>query len=328
MDSYRAAIIGCGRIGAFFDAPASDSVLTHARAYTTHPRTHLCAVMDTDGEKAASAGRIWGCAYYTDIDDLFHHEKLDIVSVCTPTVNHYSILIDLVRFRPQAVIAEKPLTDKTDLSQEIVNLYASKGIPLFVNYPRRYDPVLQRVRYDILNKKFGAVLYAVIIYTKGILHNGSHAVDLCHFLFGDLHKSIALWGRYDYSAEDPTISASLSFDRCPNVIFIAADERCYSIFDFEIACEMRKIRFENFGFEYREDVVRDDPTFSEYHDLKKTRYRRTGLHKAMLGLVDNVVKYLERDDQILCSGADAHLAQIVCENLIKTYNGSHARVID
>ena len=324
MESYRAAIIGCGRIGAIFDSPTSNSVLTHAKAYTTHPHTHLCAVMDTDGGKAASAGRIWGCAYYSDIDDLFHHEKPAIVSVCTPTANHYNILIDLVRFRPQAVIAEKPLTDKTDLSQEIVNLYASEGIPLFVNYPRRYDSVLQSVRYDILNKKFGAVLYTVIIYTKGILHNGSHAVDLCHFLFGDLHRSIPAWGRYDYSAEDPTISAFFSFDRCPNVTFIAADERYYSICDYEIACEKRRIRFENFGFEYREDVVRDDPMFSEYRDLKRTRYRRTGLHKAMLGLVDNVVQYLEGDDQILCSGADALAAQLVCENLIKTYSGTHA----
>lgn len=324
MESYQAAIIGCGRIGAFFDAPSSNSVLTHAKAYTTHPRIHLCAVMDTDGGKAASAGSVWGCAYYSDLDDLFHHEKPDIVSVCTPTENHYNILIDLVRFRPKAVVAEKPLTDKADLSQEIVKLYASEGIPLFVNYPRRYDPVLQRVRCDILNKKFGAVLYAVITYTKGILHNGSHAVDLCHFLFGDLHKSIPVWGRNDYSSEDPTISAFLSFERCANVIFIAADERYYSIFDFEIACEKRRIRFENSGFEYRDDVVRDDPMFSGYRNLKRARYRRTGLHKAMLGLVDNVVQYLEGDDQILCSGADAHLAQIVCENLINQYSGTHA----
>lgn len=328
MDSYRAAIIGCGRIGTFFDVPASDSVLTHAKAYTTHLRTHLCAVMDTDGEKAASAGRIWGCPYYSDIDDLFHHEKPDIVSVCTPTANHYNCLLDLVRFRPRAVIGEKPLTDKADLSQEIVKRYASEGIPLFVNYPRRYDPVLQRVKADILSKKYGAVLYAVITYTKGILHNGSHAVDICHFLFGDLHKSIPVWARDDYSSEDPTISVFFSFERCSNVTFIAADERYYSIFDFEIACEKRKIRFEKFGFEYREDVVRDDPMFSGYHDLKRTRYRRTGLHKAMLGLVDNVVQCLERDDQILCSGADAHLAQIVCENLIKTDSGTHACVID
>ncbi|MCX5815845.1 MAG: Gfo/Idh/MocA family oxidoreductase [Proteobacteria bacterium] len=324
MDSYRAAIIGCGMIGAFFDVPASDSVLTHAKAYTTHPRTHLCAVMDIDEEKAASAGDIWDCAYYSEIDDLFHHEKPDIVSVCTPTENHYNCLRDLVRFRPRAVIAEKPLTDKTNLSQEIVRLYASEGIPLFVNYTRRYDPVLQRVRADILSKKFGTVLYAMIIYTKGILHNGSHAVDLCHFLFGELHESHPVWGRYVYSSEDPTISAFLSFERCANVFFIAADERYYSIFDFEIAGENRKIRFENSGLEYREDVVRDDPMFSGYRDLKRTRYRRTGLHKAMLGLVDNVVRYLEGDDQILCSGADAYLTQIVCENLIKTYRGAHA----
>lgn len=325
MDSsYRAAIIGCGKIGAFFDVPASDSVLTHAKAYMTYPRTHLCAVMDIDEEKAVSAGEIWDCAYYSKIDDLFHNEQPDIVSVCTPTENHYKCLRDIVRFRPRAVIAEKPLTDKTKLSQEIVKLYASEGIPLFVNYMRRYDPVVQRVRADILSNKFGNVLYAVIIYTKGILHNGSHAVDLCRFLFGELNESNPVWARYVYSSEDPTISAFLSFERCANVSFIAADERYFSIFDYEIAGENRKIRFENSGLEYREDVVRDDPVLSGYRNLKRARYKRTGLHKAMLGLVDNAVRYLEGDNRILCSAADAYSTQIVCENLIKAYCGTHA----
>ncbi len=322
MEAYRAAIIGCGKIGAFFDAPETDSVLTHAKAYSKHPRVKLCAVMDTVSEKAASAGRIWGCSHYSDLDDLFRHQKPDIVSVCTPTVDHYNVLLELARFHPRAVIAEKPLTDQTVLSREILNLYNEEGISLFVNYPRRYDTVLQGIRKDVLNCRHGAVLYAVFVYTKGILHNGSHAVDLCRFLFGDIRDSMAAWARYDYSAQDPTLSAFLSFDRCPNVAFIAADERHYSIFNYEIGCEKRSIRFENFGLVYRADAVRNDPMFSGYHDLKRTRYRRTGLHEAMLKLVDNVIQYLQGDDRILCSGADALAAQSICEDLIRTYGKS------
>jgi hypothetical protein len=59
---YRAAIIGCGKIGSeFSENPAArEMVLTHAEAYHRRADTQLSAVCDLDPEKLARCGDLWG----------------------------------------------------------------------------------------------------------------------------------------------------------------------------------------------------------------------------------------------------------------------------
>src|SRR4030067_222288 len=93
---YKAAVIGCGSIGALkdnkYDSPEMPhNILTHAHAYYDCPDTELVAVIDMDIEKAKKAGDKWGCSTDTDILN-FRNENIDIISVCTPTETHFDIL--------------------------------------------------------------------------------------------------------------------------------------------------------------------------------------------------------------------------------------------
>ena len=54
----RAAVLGCGRIGAGFSSQSSGAVLTHVSAYATSPLTELVAVCDADAVKVRCRRRI------------------------------------------------------------------------------------------------------------------------------------------------------------------------------------------------------------------------------------------------------------------------------
>ena len=80
----KAAIIGCGSIAGFLDAPGQDSILTHAHAYMKHDDTKLIAVCDPSLKQRESFVRRWGkeLRHYDCVREMLLHEKVDIVSIC------------------------------------------------------------------------------------------------------------------------------------------------------------------------------------------------------------------------------------------------------
>ena len=273
---YTAAIIGCGRIGSDFDDIESDSVFTHSKAYTLHPRVTLAGLMDIDVNKARMAARKWKCKAFHNIDDLLCGLQPDIISICVPDEFHYEYLKICLDYVPKAVIVEKPLTVDVNYSEEIVNNYIEKDIPLFVNYSRRYDPIVQIFRRKIENQELGKLYHATIKYTKGMLHNGSHAIDMANFLFGEYLSGTPISAIMDYREEDPTLSAMLHYTRCSPVYLQACDERAYSIFEIDIIGEKGRIICDQSGFRYKEYAIREDPNYKGYRELFEKEPFNTG----------------------------------------------------
>jgi len=316
MQSYKAVIVGCGRIGVAFDSPDSDTVLTHAKAFSLHPAVTLTAVMDVDQDAAVASAEKWSCKAYTDFNEMMDEQRPDIISLCIPDEFHFEYLLQCLEFAIKAVIAEKPLTLNLDQSTEIIKKYHAIDIPIFVNYTRRYDPTVQALKNRIESGEFGSIINVTFRYTKGLLHNGSHAVDMANFLFGTCLEGHALGSIVDFSDTDPTLSAVFSYSRCPQVFLIACDERAYSIFEMDIIAEKGRIVFEQCGLRCKEYTVRDDPVFPGYKDLCLVGEFDTALREGLLKLVDNIVTHLNDGEEPVCSGDDALLAQTICNRLL------------
>jgi len=58
---YRAALIGCGRIGADCNPPGvgSSRIQSHAQAYAEHPNVQLVAAFDLDPDRLRCCGECW-----------------------------------------------------------------------------------------------------------------------------------------------------------------------------------------------------------------------------------------------------------------------------
>ncbi|MCX6723043.1 MAG: Gfo/Idh/MocA family oxidoreductase, partial [Candidatus Staskawiczbacteria bacterium] len=117
---------------------------------------------------------------------MFKQTQPDIVSICVPDGQHFLILKKIIKYKPKLVICEKPITTKIVDTEKIIKLYKKNKISVLVNYSRRFDVVIQQLKKDLSENKYGRVVSASGIYSKGILHNGSHLIDLASFLFGKI----------------------------------------------------------------------------------------------------------------------------------------------
>lgn len=313
---YKAVIIGAGRIASQFDSPKSGNVLTHAHAFRKHAQVDLVGISDIDKTAAARAAERWSCRAYDDVDAMMKEVQPDIVSVCTPNSSHVGILSKIAPYKPKIVICEKPLATHLSDAQKIVRLYDRIGTPLLINYSRRFDRAMQKIQRAVTAGEYGDILCASGIYTKGIIHNGSHMIDLCRYLFGEVRNFITTSAVADYSAHDRSVSGCLEFERCKQFHLMAGDERAYSIFEIDILFEKRRVRLIDSGFYVSVQRVKSDSRYRGYQCLGRSVTEKTSLDRAMCALVDTAVLHLTQGKLLLSSGENAVKTQKICELLL------------
>jgi len=311
--------VGAGRIGSFFDNPKTKEILTHAHAYKIHPKIDLIGFFDTDRRSAIFSAKKWSCTAFRNLEEMFGNKGIDIVSVCTPDKDHFPTLMKLIQYKPRLVVCEKPLTDNLQKTKEILKLYGEEKIPLLVNYSRRFDKNVQSLKRDIQKSRYGKVLLAVGIYTKGILHNGSHLIDLVRYLFGEVRSFEALYSISDHKKGDVSVAGFLKFERCPQFYLTVGDERKYSIFELDILLEKRRLRFFDSGLFLSTQTMERDPLFKGFYSLGKPVIHKTSLTKALLALINNAINHLEYGEPLICDMEEAFKTEKICQSLLKNW---------
>lgn len=314
MKTYTAAVIGAGSIGALkpdkYDSPKSKNILTHCHALHVHPQIDLVAIIDTDIDKAKQAAGKWNTKWYELYYDQVQTLWPDIVIIATPTETHHKILLQTPHYNPKLVICEKPFTDNIRQAKEVIDAYKAANIPLMVNYTRRFDPAVQTVKEMIEQEKVGKAQNCRIVYNRGLRRDGSHAIDLLNYFFGECaggHLEQPGYSFNDYSKEDPTYAVYLGYERCPHVALSPTDGRHYSIFEVDILMEKARFTFVDHGLRCNTYPLKDS-VYGDYKDLcyKLIATRETGLNVALYNLVENAVDYLEkRTKKLFCTGNDA-----------------------
>ncbi len=314
----RAAIIGCGQIaGGYDEQTGPEEVRTHAKVYQLQPATELVAVADQDGQRAREFSARWGNpAAYSDIAKMLAAEHPDIVSICTPDSTHAAVLemcLDCPTIR--AVWCEKPLTTDVGAAEAIVSACAQRGIVLAVNYQRRWQPQMERIKNALKRGDLGDVQKVVVYYSKGICHNGSHAVDLLLDWFG-LPNTLQVHGSLvDFVADDPTVDARLQFGDIP-VYLIGVDERAYSLFEIQILGTVGRVDVKSSGREVKWYRVQPDPQFAGYRVLHlQDTWTQTGAERAMAFALQEIVESIFTRQSVRSNGESALATLRVCHQL-------------
>lgn len=316
---YRAAILGCGRIGVLFDQPGHPHILSHAHALTTSPHFKLVGVMDTDPQQANEAAERWSTKSYASLDRLMNEEKPDVVCVCVPNQYHYEYLQELLSYPLKAVIAEKPLTTDLETTTEIVQSYHQNNLPLFVNYTRCYDPMMRQVRDGIRNHEMGQLVHTVLKYSKGIMHNGSHMIAAANYLLGEYKVGYPVNAVVDYDRHDPTLGAVLQYEYCNPVFLAAGDERNFTVIEIDLLFEDGRFVFEQLGFQFRRYIVREDPLYPGENDLYLDEQGESGMKESLVNLWQQVFETIDHNAPVLCGGNLALQTQTVCSDLLRQY---------
>lgn len=312
---YKAVIIGAGKIAAGFDAPRSREILTHAHAYSRHDKLKLSGFYDINFLVAKKAARKWSTQAFDNLTEMLTEVNPDIVSICTPDDDHFKTLMQVANFNPKLVVCEKPVTNNLADTGRLGKIFAKKNIPVLVNYSRRFDSNSQKIAAMIKNGKWGKVISATGIYTKGLLHTGSHLLDLTRLFFGEPLSVRSFNSIVDYHKDDPSISGYIEYERCPQFHLVIGNDLKYGIFELDIILEKGRLRITDYGFNVEMQERVEDKRYSGFFVLGKAKKYSTGLPFAMMNMVKNIVDFFEDRSLILCDIDEAAKTQALCEKL-------------
>lgn len=121
---------------------------------------------------------------YNNYKTILKNEKADLIIISSPDNTHYKILMETAKYSPKMVFCEKPLCINLNQLKSIIALYKKKKILLQVNYSRRFLPEFKKIKKDLKNNILGKIQIFQIFYSRGLIHNGSHAIDLILWYFG------------------------------------------------------------------------------------------------------------------------------------------------
>ena len=140
MKKIKAAVIGTGHLGKI-----------HARIYNDMRSVDLIGICDTDAAKAEAYAEEFKSTAYLDYKKLF--DKVDAVSIATPTITHFKIARDFLKHNIH-VLVEKPITPTMTEAQKLVKIARAKRNILQVGHVERFNPAIMAIQRFCKNPRF------------------------------------------------------------------------------------------------------------------------------------------------------------------------------
>lgn len=188
----RVGIVGCGQIGRW-----------HLDAYRRDPRVELVAFADTMLERAETFARETKARAYGSHRAMILNERLQGASICTVPSTHRDVTLDLLGAGIH-VLCEKPLATSVVEAEQMIRGAETKGLRLMTAFKFRFHDEALGAKELIETGRLGTILNFRLMFggpmevggswrtqkqlSGGgvIMDNGPHAVDLIHYLFGDI----------------------------------------------------------------------------------------------------------------------------------------------
>lgn len=116
MKKINIGLIGCGVI--------SDIYLKNCNSYE---HLEVMAVSDLDQKRAEEKAQQYSIPSVLTVDELIHHEDIDIVLNLTPPGGHYALCLQALN-AGKHVYVEKPLSVSVPEAQELIDTAKEKGL--------------------------------------------------------------------------------------------------------------------------------------------------------------------------------------------------------
>ncbi|NKB67989.1 MAG: hypothetical protein GKR89_13090 [Candidatus Latescibacteria bacterium] len=183
MQTYRAALIGCSRMGAFIDneVAADRGAYSHAAGYEVCARTEMVACSDMRTEVMERTGQRYGVPkqrQYLDYREMIEREKPDILSIATQPEHRAEIAIWAAANGVRAIYAEKALCASLAEADAMVAAMEANGVWLNMGTNRRWDPGYDAMKAMIESGELGALQNLVLHSTSSLFNGASHGFDL------------------------------------------------------------------------------------------------------------------------------------------------------
>lgn len=130
-----------------------------ARNFSSSPSTELVAICDSSESRRSSAASQYPLVHVcSTLEDVLGLENIDAVAIATPTGSHFAIARAALE-KGLHVFVEKPLTDSTASSAELVALAESRGLILHVDHTFVYTEAVRTLKRLVESGDIGDLLY-------------------------------------------------------------------------------------------------------------------------------------------------------------------------
>ena len=305
---YKAALVGCGKIGSEFadDPLMRGDVFSHAEAYHICPDTSLVAVVDTDKKKLDTCGDRWGVSSrYRSVAELMSNSYPDIVSLATPTPTHFGLLMQLMSGEnlPKAILCEKPIASRLYESQRVVSLAHQKGVLLVVMHMRRYAKNMQKLKQFLESGGIGEIRGVSGWLTKGTVHNGTHWFDLLRYLVGEVEWLSAI-DTLREPGDDPTLDVTMGMQTGILATMRAAAHDTFTICEMDIMGSKGRAQIVDSSYRVDVSLAMPSPRYKGYVELVQSAMPMGDRRDVMLHAVNDIVRCLNTGARPLSSGED------------------------
>ena len=283
--------------------PKSKYILTHARAIESHPAFELVAGVDISEPNIKQFQSKYKKPVFYAIDNKIKFIDVDLVVVSVATEAHLETVKKIVSIlTPKLILIEKPLSYSFDDAKEIIRIVEEKNIVIAVNYFREYEPEHRKLVDRINSDELGFPLKVVCWYSKGIMNNGSHFIQLLSNFLGKLTNINIINKGRKWNGIDPEPLLEIIYEN-GHAYFVPAEEENFSLFEMEIIGPKGKIKYYNGGSHYDWWKVSDDPVLKDYRKLNtKPSNTATEINKYQYHVYNNIAEYFEGKSELYCNG--------------------------
>jgi len=308
---YRAALIGCGNIGSGYDRdPKARWSFTHAGAYRLAAGVRLVAAADPSKKARTSFLKKWGIDQtFQDHRRMLEEIRPDIVSIALPTELHARAFKDSLALGAKAVFLEKPLARKLSEARQIVR--AAKGHLVQVNYFRRWNPTLLKLREDLRSGTLGRSKSAVFRYTKGLYGNASHFIDLARLFWGE-PTSVVPYGKVSRTDGDPGADFALRFKGGLTAHFLHVPDPGFVFFDADILTTKGRVVIGQRGQTLEKHRTALEPHYRMFKTLRRVSEKETDWRVSMKEAVSGLVRCLKNGGRPRCTVEDGLRVVEIC----------------
>ncbi len=194
------ALIGCGNIAK-----------KHVHAIQTYLKNaKIVGLCDKALDRAKAIGSTIGVPAFASVKDMMNEvgDKIDIVSILTPSGIHYENVREMVKYGKPLVV-EKPIALRLEEADEILKACDANHVKVFVVHQNRYNKPIIKAREALQKNRLGKLVMGTVrlrwrrdqkyydaerwrgtwAYDGGVFTNqASHHIDMLTWFMGPVEN--------------------------------------------------------------------------------------------------------------------------------------------
>ena len=304
----KCLIAGLGRIGLCYDLNIDPSIgiYSHARAFELHEAFELVGGVDSLSGPRLLFENHYQKPSYSNLTTALNKTKPDIVVIAVPADKHSELLDTTLSCRSvKVILCEKPFGMDPEKARDYLKHCDYANIRLFVNYVRRSDPGAIEVKRRIRSGIIASPLKGTAWYTRGLLNNGSHLINLLEFWLGPVQQTKITDSSSVCDQHDSEIDVQILFQH-GTVSLRSAWGEFYTHNAIELLSPSGRLRYEQNGDSILWQSAAEEPPFLDQKVLaERTELIDNTMHRYQWAVTDQLANAINGKPHHLCTGADA-----------------------